>query len=175
MTSKRAVAVFDTYGHTGRFVVAELVTREWTPILCGRDQGRLEALASVYPELELRVVSVDDPESLDRALNCAVATINCAGRFLDTAMPMVKAALHARIHYLDVASGQRAVLDVFERHADAARKAGIAALPSMAFYGGLADLLVTAAKDDCRASMRSTSASRSTAGIYCGYALDRPV
>jgi hypothetical protein len=42
------------------------------------------------------------------------------------------------------------VLDAFERHGDAATSAGIAVLPGMAFYGGLADLLATAAMDDWR-------------------------
>jgi hypothetical protein len=95
----------------------------------------------------LRVASTEDPASLDRAVDGAVAVINCAGPFLDTATPVVEAALRARIHYLDITAEQRAVLDAFEHHGDAARSAGIAVLPGMAFYGGLADLLATAAMD----------------------------
>jgi short subunit dehydrogenase-like uncharacterized protein len=148
MISNRTVAVFGAYGHTGRFVVAELCRRGWTPILSGRDPDKLATLGAEYPALESRTASIDDPASLDRALEGAVAVINCAGPFLDTATPVIEAALRARIHYLDPAAEQRAVLDVFEHHADAARSAGIAVLPGMAFYGGLADLLATAAMDD---------------------------
>ena len=143
--SNRAVAVFGAYGHTGRFVVAELLRRGWTPILSGRDPDKLAALGVEHPTLQLRVASIDDAGSLDRALANAVAVINCAGPFLDTATPVIEAALRARIHYLDPAAEQRAVLDVFEQQADAARSADIAVLPGMAFYGGLADLLATAA------------------------------
>jgi NADP-dependent 3-hydroxy acid dehydrogenase YdfG len=148
MTSKRAVTVFGAYGHTGRFVVAELCRRGWAPILSGRDTGKLEALGAEHPKLELRVASIEDPASLNRAIDGAVAVINCAGPFLDTATPVVEAALRARIHYLDITAEQRAVLDAFEQHGDAARSAGVAVLPGMAFYGGLADLLATAAMDD---------------------------
>lgn len=147
MTSNRAVTVFGAYGHTGRFVVAELCRRGWAPILSGRDTGKLEALGAEHPMLERRVASVEDPASLNRALDGAVAVINCAGPFLDTATPVVEAALRARIHYLDITAEQRAVLDTFERHGDGARSAGIAVLPGMAFYGGLADLLATTAMD----------------------------
>ncbi|MEV4186217.1 NAD(P)H-binding protein, partial [Streptosporangium canum] len=76
MGSSRNVAVFGAYGHTGRFVVAELHERGYVPLLLGRDQDRLLALAQTQPGLEARQASVDDPASLDRALNGAAAVIN---------------------------------------------------------------------------------------------------
>jgi hypothetical protein len=142
------VTVFGAYGHTGRFVVAELLRRGWLPILAGRDAKQLEALGAAHPTLDCRIASIEDPASLDRALDGAVAVVNCAGPFLDTATPVIDAALRARIHSLDVAAEQRAVLDAFERHGDAAMRAGVAVIPGMAFYGGLADLLATAAMGD---------------------------
>lgn len=144
----RAIAVYGAYGHTGRFVVAELRKRGCTPILSGRDPVQLHAFAAMYPSLDARPASIDDPASLDRALVGATAVINCAGPFLDTAAPVIEAALRARIHYLDVAAEQAAVLDTFENHSDGAREAGVVLLPAMAFYGGLADLLATAAMGD---------------------------
>lgn len=148
MRTNRNVTVIGAYGHTGRFVVAELGRRGFTPILAGRDAGKLDVLGAEHPALARRLISIDDPASLDRALEGALAVLNCAGPFLDTATPVIEAALRARIHYLDVAAEQQATLDVFERHADAARSAGVTVLPSMAFYGGLADLLATLAMGD---------------------------
>jgi hypothetical protein len=142
------VTVFGAYGHTGRFVVAELCRRGWSPILAGRDAKQLGALGAEHPTLQCRVASIEDPASLDRALDGAVAVLNCAGPFLDTATPVIEAALRARIHYLDVAAEQQVVLGAFERHGDAAMRADVAVLPGMAFYGGLADLLATAAMGD---------------------------
>jgi len=75
----------------------------------------------------------------------AVAVINCAGPFIDTAGPVIDAVLRASIHYLDVAAEQAAVLAVFERFASAARDAGVVVAPAMGFYGGLGDRLATAA------------------------------
>ena len=142
------IAVFGAYGHTGRFVVAELRRRGCRPILCGRDAGKLHELGAAHRDLDIRVASVDEPGSLDRALCGAVAVINCAGPFLDTAPAVIEAALRARIHYFDVAAEQAAALDVFQRFAEPAREAGITIVPAMAFYGGLADLLATAAMAD---------------------------
>jgi hypothetical protein len=143
--SKKTVTVFGAYGHTGRFVVAELHKRGWETILSGRDTAKLNQVAAQYPESEARVASVDDDGSLDRALEDASAVINCAGPFLDTAIPIIEAALRAGIHYFDVAAEQAAVLAVFERFSRAAKEAGVVIAPAMAFYGGLGDLLATAA------------------------------
>jgi hypothetical protein len=145
MTSNQTVTVFGAYGHTGRFVVSELLNRGWTPILSGRDEDKLNVIAARHSGLDIRPASVEDATSLDRALAGASAVINCAGPFLDTSASVIAAALRARIHYLDVAAEQQAVLNTFEQFADVAREAGIVVVPSMAFYGGLSDLLATAA------------------------------
>lgn len=139
------IAVYGAYGHTGRFVLDELRRRGFTAVACGRDVARLRELTAATG-IETRVASVDDPAKLDAAFADVVAVLHCAGPFLDTAAPVLDAALRARIHYLDVAAEQRAVTDTLARDADA-RAAGVSVVPAMAFYGGLADLLVTAALD----------------------------
>jgi Saccharopine dehydrogenase NADP binding domain len=144
----RTIAVFGAAGHTGRFVLSELRRRELTPILSGRDVAKLKAVVEAHPGSERRVASVDDPASLDRAISGAAAVINCAGPFLDTAAPVIEAAIRARTHYLDVTAEQRSVLGTIERFSDTARDAGVVIAPAMAFYGGLSDLLATAAMDD---------------------------
>ncbi|MEH6419870.1 saccharopine dehydrogenase family protein [Pseudomonas sp. CGJS7] len=144
-SADRRVCVFGAYGHTGRFVVARLLQRGWLPVLSGRDAVRLQALAAAFPQSPVRVASVDDPSSLDGALEGTVAVINCAGPFSETAEAVIQAALRAGAHYLDTAAEQQPVLAAFDRHAEAAVRAGIAVVPAMAFYGGLADLLASAA------------------------------
>jgi hypothetical protein len=152
MTSNQTVSVFGAYGHTGRFVVSELLKSGWAPILCGRDAAKLKAVGDAHPGSEVRVATVDDPASVDRALSGAAAVINCAGPFIDTAAPVIEAALRSGIHYLDVAAEQAAVLTVFEKFADAARDTAVVVAPAMAFYGGLSDLLATAAMGDWSAA-----------------------
>ncbi|KOV82392.1 saccharopine dehydrogenase [Nocardia sp. NRRL S-836] len=119
------VAVYGASGHTGRFVLAELEKRGFEPWPFGRAQA-----------------AADDPVALDRALTGAAAVVNTAGPFAVTAAPLVAAAERAGIPYVDVAAEIEANADTF------ARGAAVPVVPAMAFFGGLADLLVTAAMAD---------------------------
>ena len=146
MTPNRTITVYGAYGHTGQFVVSELRRRGWTPVLSGRDASKLQAIARIgHGELEMRPASVDSSTALDHALDGAAAVINCAGPFYWTAAPLIEAALRAGIPYLDVAAEIEAVADTLAHYDDRAHEAGIVIVPAMAFYGGLGDLLATAA------------------------------
>lgn len=123
MTTNNTVAVYGAYGHTGRFVVAELLERGFVPVLAGRDEEKLRALAEERPGLDVAVASVDDPASLDRALAGAAAVVNSAGPFATTAAPLIEAALRAGIAYVDVAAEIEANADTFAHFADRARAA----------------------------------------------------
>jgi hypothetical protein len=148
INSSRAVTVFGAYGHTGKFVVKELLKRGWTPILSGRNKDKLKDMVVQFPHLEIRPASIDDPTSLDYALEGSMAVINCAGPYLDTAMLIIESALRKRVHYLDMTAEQQCVLDVQERFSKLALENEIVIIPAMAFYGGLADLLATTAMGD---------------------------
>jgi Saccharopine dehydrogenase NADP binding domain len=145
--TKPVVAVFGATGYTGRFVITELLRREMTPIAIARNAAALEA-ANFGNKVIRRQVTVDDAELLDRALQGAQAVINTAGPFIDTADPVASAALRAKIHYVDVAAEQMPTGKLFEKFDEPARKAGIVVLPAMAFFGGLADLIVTTLMKD---------------------------
>ena len=145
INSKQTVTVFGAYGHTGKFVVTELLKRGLTPVLSGRSKDKLEAIGSKYPHLKICPASIDNPNELDNALEGSTAVINCAGPFLDTATALIEAALRNGIHYLDMTAEQQSVLNTYERFTFEAKDKGIVILPAMGFYGGLADLLATAA------------------------------
>lgn len=150
MTANRTITVYGASGHTGQFVVAELRRRGWVPVLSGRDPAKLREVADAVAvggqgDLEVRPAAVDSPTGLDRALDGAAAVVNCAGPFRWTAAPVIEAAFRAGIPYLDVAAEIEAVADTFAHYDQRARNAGIAVVPAMAFYGGLGDLLATAA------------------------------
>ncbi|SKC65891.1 saccharopine dehydrogenase family protein [Krasilnikoviella flava] len=145
MQTPEAVMVYGAGGHTGGFVVDELVRRGLAPVLAGRSAERLAEIGARHPGLERRVVGVDGPAALRVALDGVAVVVNCAGPFLDTALPLAGAAVAAGAHYLDVSAEQPAVQQLYERLDAPARAAGVAVVPAMAFYGGLADLLVTAA------------------------------
>ncbi|MET0495377.1 MAG: saccharopine dehydrogenase NADP-binding domain-containing protein [Actinoplanes sp.] len=126
-----AVVVYGASGHTGRFIVAELGRRGVETIASGR-----------------RVATLDDPRALDRALAGAAAVVNCAGPFASTAGPVVAAARRAGIPYVDVAAEIEAITALLSDRADQVTPV----VPAMAFYGGLGDLLVTAAMGDWAAA-----------------------
>jgi short subunit dehydrogenase-like uncharacterized protein len=143
-----AVAVYGATGHTGRFVVAELERRGLQPVAVARNAAKLAVADFSTRDIETRAASVDDPRSLDRAFADTAAVVNCAGPFLDTAEAVAAAALRARIHYLDVTAEQPSAAATFERFDRPAREGEVLVIPAMGFYGGLADLLVTAAAFD---------------------------
>lgn len=124
------VAVLGAGGHTGGFVLAELRRRGLIPIPCGRGAD------------------------LDLALRDADAVINCAGPFAATAASAIEAAIRAGLPYLDVAAEVEVVTDTFAGYAGAS----IPIVPAAAFYGGLGDLLATAAMGDWPAADHVTIA-----------------
>jgi hypothetical protein len=126
----KRVAVMGATGHTGSFVVAELRNRGMTPIPCNR------------------------ATNLDLAFQGADVVINCAGPFVATTMTGIESAIRAGIPYLDVTAEIEVVTDTFASYAGA----GIPIVPAAAFYGGLGDLLATAAMGDWPAADRLTIA-----------------
>jgi hypothetical protein len=128
------IAVYGASGHTARFVLAELLRRGHTPIAVGRDNTKMP---------QMRVAPLDDPDALDRALAGADAVINCAGPFLDTAQPLVEAALRGGAHYFDVTAEQGSALSTLEQFDAPARERNVVVVPAAGFYGGLGDLLAT--------------------------------
>jgi hypothetical protein len=124
------IAVVGATGHTGAFVVSELQRRSLTPVPCGRGTD------------------------LDAAFAAVAAVINCAGPFAATAVPVIEAAIRAGIPYLDVTAEVEVVTDTFARYAGAA----IPIVPAAAFFGGLPDLLATAAMGDWPAADELTIA-----------------
>jgi Saccharopine dehydrogenase NADP binding domain len=140
------IAVYGAAGHTARFVMAEVLRRGHTPIAIGRDESKLAAAVALHDvEVETRFASLDSPGSLDRALSGADAVIHCAGPFLDTARPLIEAALRGRVHYFDVTAEQGSALSTFDVFDAAARERGVFVVPAAGFYGGLGDLLATSA------------------------------
>jgi hypothetical protein len=153
MTENGRIAVYGASGLTGGFVVSDLLRRGWEPVLSGRDAGKLRAAAAAAAataaasggELAVRPAPVDDAAALDAAVAGVAAVVNCAGPFAATAGPVIEAALRAGVPYLDVAAEIEAIADTFAGYGEAATRAGVVVVPAMAFYGGLGDLLATAA------------------------------
>ena len=142
------VAVVGAAGHTGRFVVADLQKRGMAPVGIVRPQARSAELRAQFPGLEVREASLEHPATLDSAIADVSAVINCAGPFMDTAGPVLRAALKAGAHYADVTAEQASAWATLGEYREAALATGVTVLPAMGFFGGFADLLATAAMGD---------------------------
>ncbi len=141
------VAVYGASGHTGGFVLDELARRGIPAVAVGRRP------AAVRGGAELRIAPVDDEAALARAFAGCSVVINVAGPFLDTAVPVVGAALAAGCHYIDVTAEQESARTTL-RDCDAlARSRGLTVIPAAGFYGGLADVLASVLANDARTGM----------------------
>ncbi|WP_264537122.1 saccharopine dehydrogenase family protein [Flavobacterium sp. N1736] len=145
---ENSIAIYGAYGHTGKFIIAELYRQGYQLILSGRDEEKLLNLKTEYPDSIIKAANINDSKSLDEAFSGAKIIVNCAGPFLDTAKPIIESALRLNIHYIDLSAEQKAVLDVFEQFSEQAKSKEILVIPAVAFYGGLADLLSTAITQD---------------------------
>ncbi|MEU6671244.1 saccharopine dehydrogenase NADP-binding domain-containing protein [Streptomyces sp. NPDC046727] len=151
-TSQQTVAIFGAYGHTARFLIDEFHKRGFGLALGGRDPERMKALAEVHPYARTHLATVDDPASLDALLAGAALVVNAAGPFGDTAPPLIEAALRAGIHYIDITGEQPVTRRSFETYRDRLAGGGLLFLPALGFFGGLPDLLATAAMGDWEAA-----------------------
>jgi short subunit dehydrogenase-like uncharacterized protein len=129
--------IYGANGYTGELIAREAVRRGERPLLAGRSADKVEALARELG-CEWRAFDLAKPD-----LSGVALVLHCAGPFLHTSGPMVRACLEAGVHYLDI-TGEIAVFEsVFARDADA-KKRGVMLVPGVGF-----DVVPT----DCLAAM----------------------
>lgn len=138
------IAIYGATGHTGRLVAAELRSRGLDVILAGRSAGALKALADEVGGAHVHQAELDDPTALRELAERADVLIHCAGPFTETGKPAALAAVEGGCHYVDHALEQHHTQWMFDTLQEPARRAGIAMITAMSFYGGLGDLLAGA-------------------------------
>ncbi|MCQ8239892.1 saccharopine dehydrogenase family protein [Rhizosaccharibacter radicis] len=134
--------VYGAAGYTGRMASANARAHGLDLVVAGRpkDEPKLISLAEELGA-EYRLFALDDSHATSEALVGITAVLNCAGPFMRTAEPLMRACIAERVHYLDIA----AELDSYrlaEELAQAAQAAGVMLLPgsggSVAMLGSLA-------------------------------------
>ena len=136
----KKLMIYGATGYTGR-MAAEHARAAGTPlVLAGRSEATLAKLAAELGA-QYRVFTLDDTPAIDQALAGITAILNCAGPFMRTAEPLMKASIRNGVHYLDTA----AELDSYrlaEMLDGDAKTAGVMLLPgsggSVAMLGSLA-------------------------------------
>jgi short subunit dehydrogenase-like uncharacterized protein len=119
------VVLFGATGYTGRLAAEAMVARGMSPLLVGRNAGRLEALArELGGDLETAVADVSDPAGIGALLGRGDVIVSTVGPFLKYGQAAVAAATQAGAHYIDSTGEPPFIREVFERHHVAARDSG---------------------------------------------------
>jgi short subunit dehydrogenase-like uncharacterized protein len=129
--------IYGANGYTGELIAREAARRGQHPIVAGRNAESINALARELG-CEARVFDLDAPD-----LSGVSLVLHCAGPFIHTSKPMVKACLAAGVHYLDI-TGEIGVFEAIFRRDAEAKQRGVTLLPGVGF-----DVVPT----DCLAAM----------------------
>jgi short subunit dehydrogenase-like uncharacterized protein len=157
--SSTAIVLFGATGYTGRLVAASLVRAGASPLLVGRDQGKLRRLAGELggldvPEHTLRsapldfaVADVTKPATLRSLLGPGDVLVTTVGPFLRHGKTALRAAIDAGAIYIDSTGEPPFVRRVFLEESDVAAASGAALLPAFGYDyvpGNLAGALALA-------------------------------
>lgn len=110
--------IYGATGYTGTLVARLAAAQEISPILAGRNQGRMQSLAESL-RCEWRTARLDDPAQLDAVLRGVHVVLNTAGPFSTTAAPLADACLRTGAQYLDVTGEILVFEELFRRDAEA--------------------------------------------------------
>lgn len=123
--------IYGANGYTGEMIARAAAAGGLAPILAGRSNAPIEALARELG-CECRVFGLDDPAAVAKALAGSRVVLHCAGPFSATAGVMMAACLKASAHYTDI-TGEIEVFELGFRQDAAAKRAGIVVCPGVGF------------------------------------------
>jgi short subunit dehydrogenase-like uncharacterized protein len=130
-SEKSGLIIYGAYGFTGELITENAVKKGLKPLLAGRNEEKLRALANRFG-LEYAVFDVNEKEKLVAALQGKKVLLHCAGPFAHTYKQMINACLQTQTHYLDI-TGEIAVFEGAAARSEEARKAGIMLMPGTGF------------------------------------------
>lgn len=132
--------IYGATGYTGRMVAKCTHAAGLSLILGGRSHISLNQLGEQLG-VSCSTFTLSESSVIDTALAGVSAVLNCAGPYIDTALPLMRAAIRLGVHYLDIS----AELDSYrlaEALDEEATAAGVMLLPgsggSVAMLGCLA-------------------------------------
>ncbi len=123
--------IYGANGYTGELIAREAQKRNLQPILAGRDQPVVSALARELG-CEFRIFKLESSAFIIEALSHVDLVLHCAGPFSTTSEPMVNACLAAKTHYLDI-TGEIQVFETIRRQQDVALRRRVMLMPGVGF------------------------------------------
>ncbi|HLU83084.1 MAG TPA: saccharopine dehydrogenase NADP-binding domain-containing protein [Trueperaceae bacterium] len=127
--SATGLLIYGANGYVGEAAARLAVAQGLSPVLAGRNRAEVERLAAELG-VEARVSALDDPHTLDAALEGMRVVLHMAGPYVFTAQPMVDACLRNGVHYLDI-TGELPVLEALASRDAEARARGVMVMPAV--------------------------------------------
>ncbi|CEK10769.1 saccharopine dehydrogenase family protein [Legionella hackeliae] len=123
--------IYGANGYTGRLIAKEAKLRGLNPILAGRNEHSIKALAE---ELGFKscIFELSDLQNITEQLADIKLILNCAGPFSSTAKPLIKACIHSKTHYLDI-TGEISVFEYAHSKNELAEEENIILCPGVGF------------------------------------------
>jgi short subunit dehydrogenase-like uncharacterized protein len=133
------IVLYGATGYTGALTAQAMVASGARPVLAGRDQSRLSALAARIspagdgPELETAVVAAPGPRPLRDLIGAGDVLVSTAGPFMKVGRPVVAAAVDAGAVYLDSSGEPPFIRQVFEEFGPRAERTGAVLLTAFGY------------------------------------------
>lgn len=134
-------------GGMGQGVARDLIKQdEIKKVILGDiniDPNRVQDKLRASGKVSLSRVDVNDHNGLVRVIRDAEVVINCAGPFYKTAVAVARAAVEAKVNYIDICDDYEATEILFTSDIDkAAKEAGITVLTGMGSDPGTNNVIV---------------------------------
>ena len=141
------VLVLGGTGGMGQGVARDLIKQERIgSVILGdinTDPARVQEKLRASAKVSLRKIDVNDHGGLVKAIGDADVVVNCAGPFYKTAVAVARAAVEAKVNYIDICDDYEATEILFASDIDkAAREAGITVLTGMGSDPGTNNVIV---------------------------------
>jgi short subunit dehydrogenase-like uncharacterized protein len=133
------IVLYGATGYIGGLTARAMVARGSRPVLAGRNQGRLTALAEQLSRsgdgirLETAVAGSEEPGPLRKLIGAGDVLVSTAGPFLKVGRPVVQAAVDAGAVYLDSSGEPPFIRQVFEEFGPRAERTGAVLLTAFGY------------------------------------------
>jgi len=133
------ILIYGATGYTGKLAARVAREQGLKPILAGRNQGKVRAVAEPLG-LAWRAFDLTNRARLDVAMNDVAVVLCMAGPFSATSRPMADACIRSRVHYLDI-TGEIDIFEALGARNTEATEAGVMFLPGVGFDVAPSDCL----------------------------------
>lgn len=123
--------LYGATGYTGQIILDYAKDYGLTPVIAGRSEDKLQALAKQY-SVDYLVFDLKSHDIIVNQLQGFKVILNCAGPFSHTVEPVVNACLEAGVHYLDI-TGEIAVFEWIKAQNQKAINANICLVSGVGF------------------------------------------